>query len=401
MTGAPHIFLSAGEASGDLHASALIEHLRALRPDARFTFLGGDMMAAAAGSGPLIHYRDMAYMGFSEVLRNLGKIRANLDTAREALRRERPDALVLVDYPSFNLRLAREARKLDIPVYYFIPPKVWAWKKRRGREIAATTRRVFSILPFEERFWSENFDYQVSYVGNPTVNEVDAKLAALPSREEFCRRHGLDPSRPILALLPGSRRGELRNNLPVMDAVARRHPELQAVIALAPSLDPRLYTAYSSLPGVADATFELLAHARAALVTSGTATLEAALIGVPQVVCYRANGSRFSYNLFKHILNVDYVSLPNLVADRSVVAEQLLHLCTPEAVDARLAPLVDDGEARSLMLAGYADIRRRLGDGIAGREAAAMIVGDLQPSVVGGVVDAQAEAGSGQGDVLE
>lgn len=381
-------FISAGEASGDIHAAALIVALRRERPDARFIFLGGDKMAEAAATEPLIHYRDMAYMGFSEVIRNLDKVKANLACARQAVRSERPDALILVDYPSFNLRLAKEAERLGIPIYYFIPPKVWAWKKRRGYKISRMVRRVLSILPFEDRFWRENFGCEALYVGNPSVNEVDAKLAALPDRAEFLRSHGLDPDRPLLALLPGSRRGEIRNNLPIMDAVARRHPELQTVIAAAPSLPDEVYTAVSSLPRIADATFELMAFARAAMVTSGTATLEAALIGVPQVVCYRANGSRLSYELFKRILNVDFVSLPNLIAGREVVAEQLLHLCTPDLVDERLSPLLVDGPVRSAMLAGYADIRARLGNGDAASRAASIIVDDCEASAVGSVKDA-------------
>lgn len=370
-------FISAGEASGDLHASSLIAALRKQAPESSFIFLGGDEMAKAAGCEPLIHYRDMAYMGFSEVLRNMNKVLDNLKKARLAISEERPDALILVDYPSFNLRLAKEAVRLGIPIFYFIPPKVWAWKKRRGRKIAEITRKVISILPFENDFWIKNFGCEAIYVGNPSVNEVDAKLDRLPSLEEFCRRNNLDAERPLLALLPGSRRGEIKNNLPIMDAVASRHPEVQPVIASAPSIPSAFYERFSSLPRVDNQTFELLALSRGALVTSGTATLEAALTRTPQVVCYRANGSKLSYNLFRHILNVDYVSLPNLIADRPVVAEQLLHLCTPDLVDGQLSPLLVDGDARSAVLSGYADIRDRLGSSVASERAAALILAAL------------------------
>lgn len=380
-------FISAGEASGDIHAASLIRALRKLVPGAKFRFLGGDKMMQSSGTEPLIHFRDMAYMGFSEVLRNINKISSNLRRARNELRDWHADALILVDYPTFNLRLAQEAEKLGIPVFYFIPPKVWAWKKRRGHKIARISRSVISILPFENEFWKQNFNCEAVYVGNPSVGEVDGKLAALPSKDEFFENHGLVSDKKLLALLPGSRRGEIRNNLPIMDAVARRHPDVQAVIAAAPAIEAEFYEQYSSLPRVEDATFELLAMADAALVTSGTATLEAVLCGTPQIVCYRANGSRLAYNLFKRILNVDYVSLPNLIADREIIPEQLLHNCTPELIDEKLTGLLGDTSARSAVLSGYADVRSRLGTVDAAAGAARLIVDQCNAAVVGGVVD--------------
>lgn len=369
-------FISAGEASGDIHAARLVAALRKADSEASFTFLGGDLMAAEAGVPPLIHYRDMAFMGFSEVLRNLNKVLGNLSAARKALLDSRPDALILVDYPSFNLKLAKTAFEAGIPVYYYISPKVWAWKEGRVKSIRKYCRRVLSILPFEVEFYRSRHGYDVDYVGNPSVGEVDSKLAALPPRADFMRSHGLDVDKPLLALVPGSRVGEIRNNLPIMDAVARRHPEMQAVVAGAPGIDPQLYGRYSQLPVVAGATFELVAFADAALVTSGTATLEAALIGTPQVVCYRANGSKISYNLFKRILKVNHVSLPNLIADAGVVDEMLLHHCNPDEVDAALTPLLTDTEARRRMLNGYAEVRRRLTESDAAQAAAAIITND-------------------------
>lgn len=369
-------FISAGEASGDIHAARLIAALRKADSNASFQFLGGDLMAAEAGVAPLIHYRDMAFMGFSEVIRNLDKVLGNLSAARKALLDSRPDALILVDYPSFNLKLAKTAFDAGIPVYYYISPKVWAWKEGRVKSIRKYCRRVLSILPFEVDFYRSRHGYDVDYVGNPSVGEVDAKLAALPDKADFLRSHGLDASKPLLALVPGSRVGEIRNNLPVMDAVARRHPEMQAVVAGAPGIDPQLYGRYSQLPVVAGATFELVAFADAALVTSGTATLEAALIGTPQVVCYRANGSKISYNLFKHILKVNHVSLPNLIADSAVVGEMLLHHCNPDEVDAALTPLLSDTEVRRRMIDGYAEVRRRLTDSDAAVAAAEIIIND-------------------------
>lgn len=370
-----HYFISAGEPSGDLHAAALIEELRRQDREARFTFLGGDLMASAAGSDPVIHYSRMAFMGFSEVLRNLRTIFGNLKVAKQALASSGCDALILVDYPSFNLKLAAEARKRGIPVYYYIAPKVWAWKEWRVKKLRRYVRRILSILPFEQEYF-EGKNVPVSYVGNPSREEIDARLSEMKSKEDFIAAHGLD-SRPILALVPGSRRGEIRNNLPIMDAVALRHPDMQAVVAGAPGMAPEFYRQYSSLPVVEGATFELMRHATAALVTSGTATLECALAGTPQVVCYRANGVKLSYNIMKHLLKVKYVSLPNLIADRPVIPEMLVHLCTVDSVDRELNAIFPGREGRKAQLEGYEYMRGRLGVTPAAENAAKLIIRDL------------------------
>lgn len=373
-----HYFISAGEASGDIHAAELIKQLRATDKDARFTFLGGDLMSAAAGSEPLIHYRDMAFMGFCEVIRHLDKVLRNLRTAKQAVAGEHPDALILVDYPSFNLKLAKEAVKLGIPVFYYISPKVWAWKEGRVKKIRRYVKRMLSILPFEVAYYRDRHGYDIDYVGNPTVKEVDGKLASLGSENEFRSRHGLISGRPLLALVPGSRIGEIRNNLPVMAEVARRHPDMLPVVAGAPAVDPEIYRRFCDFDIVDNDTFELMAHARAALVTSGTATLEAALIGVPQVVCYRANGSRISYNIFKRILKIPFVSLPNLIADKAVVAEQLVHLCTPDLVDAELIKVLPGGSGHEAQKQGYKDIRERLTDADAAANATRIIYSEIK-----------------------
>lgn len=370
------IFVSAGEASGDLHASALMEALKARRPDVRFTYLGGDLMERAAGTPPLIHYRRMAYMGFSEVLRHLPDIAANLRTARRALLEERPDAVVLVDYPGFNLKLAKAAWKAGIPVYWYISPKVWAWKEYRVPKLRRYVRRMLCILPFETDYFRSK-GMEVTYVGNPSVEEIDRRLASAPEAAELLRAKGIDTSRPLLALVPGSRMGEIRNNLPVMAAVARTHPELTVVIAGAPGIDPAVYAAYSTLPVISGATSSLMAGATAALVTSGTATLECALAATPQVVCYRANGSRLSYNIMKRILHIPFVSLPNLIAGREVIPEMLVHLCTPELVGARLAEILPGAPGREAQLSGYAEIRLRLGHRSAAQTAAETILQDF------------------------
>ncbi len=373
-----HYFLIAGEASGDLHASQLMRELVATDPQARFTFLGGDLMAEIAEHGPLIHYRDMAYMGFSEVLRNLGKIRRNMAAARQAVVESKPDALILIDYPSFNLKVAATAAKASVPVYYYISPKIWAWKQWRVKAIRRLVCRVLCILPFEPNFYSSHGYANATYVGNPSVEEIERALAAAPSREEFAKAHGLRANRPFIALLPGSRRGEIRCNLPVMDAVAREFPGYTIVVAGAPSVDDSVYSGLTKFKVVRSATHELLAHAQAALVTSGTATLEAALAGVPQVVMYRSNGSKLAYNLMKRLLKVRFVSLPNLIAGREIIPEMLLHFCTPEAVAKRLRQLTPDSSpARAAQIEGYREMRAILGPAGASARAASLIINDL------------------------
>lgn len=370
--------LIAGEASGDLHASHLIARIKAHDPGARFVFLGGDLMAREAGRRPVVHYRDMAFMGFSEVLRNLGAIGRNLRIARKLVEKVRPDCLILVDYPSFNLKVAETAKKLGIPVYYYISPKVWAWKEWRVRTIRKLVDRMFVIFPFEVDWYLRRHGMEVTYVGNPSVAETDAALAGATPHDEFIRKYSLR-DRPILALLPGSRRNEIRNNLPVMLKAAAAFVQYQVVVAGAPGIDPESYRRYTAAPVIVDDTMNLLANARAALVTSGTATLEAALAGVPQVACYRANGSELSYNIMHRLLSVDYVTLPNLILGREAIAEKLLHLCTSEAVAEALSPLTAlNGRGRAKMLADYAEMRARLGDGDAADNTARAIVADLR-----------------------
>lgn len=368
-------FISAGEASGDLHAGELIASLRSIDPDARFAFLGGDCMTeAAGGSSPIIHYRDMAYMGFSEVIRHLPDVKRNLRRAKEAIASFQPDALILVDYPSFNLRLADYAFRRGIPVYYYISPKLWAWKAWRLKAIRKTVKRVLSILPFEEE-WYGRRGYHVDYVGNPSVEEVDRRIAAarvLPNPS--------GDSRPVLALVPGSRLGELRCNLPIMAEVARRHPEMRPVIAAAPALDRDLYKFYGG-EGIEIAegtTLEVMKSASAALVTSGTATLECALCGTPQVVLYRSGGSKILYKLFRPLIRVPWVSLPNLIAGREVIPEMLMYRCTPDLVDTELRAILPSGsQGRKAQLSGYAEMRQRLGSRRAASSAAGIIFNDL------------------------
>lgn len=368
-------FFSAGEASGDIHASQVINELLKLDPEAQIAFLGGDRMAAASGKDPLIHYNRMAFMGFIDVAAHLPQVLGNLQLAKKAIREMRPDAVVLVDYPGFNLKLAKYAKGLGLKVYYYIAPKLWAWKSYRIKQLRRYVDRIFSILPFEPE-WFGARGVKVDYVGNPSVEEVEAMLRSLPPKDEFLSAHGLD-GRPILALVPGSRVGEIKANLPVMDAVASMHKDMQAVVAGAPSMERELYSRFSDLPVIDAATLELMAHSRAALVTSGTASLECALADCPQVVCYRAVGWKWAHDIFLHILKIPYASLPNLIAgkiDRKtrdevnreavvtgvrgcVVPELLVHNCTPDNVDRELSRLISDGKAREKQLKGYAEVR--------------------------------------------
>lgn len=372
-------FISAGEVSGDLHAAALIGAFRSVDEGACFSFLGGDLMAAAAGTAPLVHIRDMAYMGFSEVLRHLPDIRANLRVAIDAVRSRsmRPDAVVLVDYPSFNLKIAREANRLGIPVFYYIPPKVWAWKEWRVKSIRRYCSDVFCILPFEPDFYSRH-GMTVAYVGNPSVEEVDAALPSLVA---------VPSDKPLLALVPGSRMGEIRNNLPVMlEAASMFAGSLTPAIAGAPGIPADFYE--SLAPGIPvhyDASLGLMSSASVALVTSGTATLECALVGTPQVACYRANGSRISYEIMRRLLKIPYVTLPNLIMGEEIIPEMLLHNCTPDRVAAALATLLPGSRERDVMVGNYARMRTRLGNATPALSAARAIVRRIAPTGTPGV----------------
>lgn len=353
-------FLCAGEASGDLHASRLIEALSLIDKNASFTFLGGDMMSKAAGTIPVIHYDRMAFMGFSEVIRHLGDIVSNFRIARQALFSTNPDALILIDYPSFNLKLAKEAKKAGIPVFYYISPKVWAWKEYRVRDIKRLIKKLYCILPFEVDFYRKRHDYEVMYVGNPSVEEVDSKLSSGISPEKFRESYGFSSHRRLVALVPGSRRGEIRNNLPVMmKAISLMPSDIQVAIAGAPGIEENFYKTVSpsSVPVIYGRTFDLVHAADAAAVTSGTATLECALIGTPQVVCYRANGKKLSYKIMERILKVPYVSLPNLISEAPIVPELLVHQCTPEAIASHLTALLPGGDARQDQITGYIRMR--------------------------------------------
>ncbi len=355
-------FIIAGEASGDIHGSALIASLKEQDNNAQIEFLGGDLMAQNAGHEPLIHYRDMAFMGFIEVLKHLGSILGFMKKAKEAIASKRPDALILIDYPSFNLKMAKWAKQHGIPVFYFISPKVWAWKEWRVKDIKRYVDRMFSILPFETEFYRKH-DYEVEYVGNPTVKEINNAVGTMRNAPQFCADNGLDPSKPIIALLPGSRMKEIRDNLPTMIAAAKLHNSCQTVIAGAPSIEDDAYSLAikgKRIPVLRDQTFELVRHSRVALVTSGTATLETALLGTPQVACYRMNGSKLVYSFYRKLIKGNYVTLPNLIADAPIIPELLLHNCNVESVDDHLTQLLNESDERKAMIEGYERIAKTL-----------------------------------------
>jgi lipid-A-disaccharide synthase len=372
--------LIAGEASGDLHASHLIKWIKEFDREADFRFFGGDLMAVEARRKPDLHYDMMNVMGFSEVLRKLPTLASNLRRAKRLLREYRPDALVLVDYPGFNLTLAKYAHRLGVPVHYFISPKVWAWKEYRVKTIKKYVDRMYSILPFEVPFYKKH-GYNVTFVGNPSVQEVAYYMGHLPPKKHFVERQDLDSERPIIALLPGSRRGEIRNNLPLMIEAAKRFPEFQYVVGAAPAVSEKFYREIAQDPGlklVFGCTPTLLKYSQAAIVTSGTATLETALIGTPQVVVYRANGMALSYKIMEKLLKVKYVSLPNLIVGNEIVPELLVHKCTSDSIARELSPLLQPSPRRDFQIQGYRNMQRRLGNSVAAEYAAELIVDSLR-----------------------
>ena len=375
-------FLIAGEASGDIHAAQLIAEIGKCDADARFRFFGGDLMADAAGCPPIVHYSEMAFMGFIEVLKHIGQIAGFLKRAKNEIDNWKPDAVILVDYPSFNLKVAKYAHSRGIPAFYFISPKVWAWKEYRVKQIKRYIAEMYSILPFETEFYARH-DYRVEYVGNPTVKEMAEARSHFRPAAQFRQQNGLDASRPIIAILPGSRHKEIRDNLPEMIAACNTFPQCQIVIGGAPNIDEAEYRNVLRTGDIDNAntpkilfgqSFELVANARAAVVTSGTATLETAVLGTPQVVCYRMNGSKRVYNIYKHLLKVKYVSLPNLIADEPILTELLLHFCDRRSIARTLEPLLGDTPQRSEMLAGYVRMMNRLGTGDCAANAADRLI---------------------------
>ena len=358
-------YLIVGEASGDLHASHLMAALRRVDDAAEFRFFGGDKMSDVGGIR-VRHYREMAYMGFIPVLMHLPTIFRNMAKCKRDIMEWQPDALILVDYPGFNLDIAHYVHShTQIPVYYYISPKIWAWKEWRIKSIKRDVDEMFSILPFEVPFFEQKHHYPIHYVGNPTAEEVrQFRESYIESADEFCRRHNLS-SRPIIALLAGSRRQEIKDNLPAMIDAASRFADYQMVLACAPGIPLDYYNQFVDGRGVQlvnDDTYALLSHARAAVVTSGTATLETALFNVPQAVCYKTPLPRLTALLKRLVLKVRFVSLVNLIAGREVVRELVADTFSVDNIASELSRLLPDGEYRSQMLAGYGEVMGRIGE---------------------------------------
>lgn len=368
-------FIIAGEASGDLHASNLMREIKRKDKNASFCFLGGDLMAAQGGS-MIKHYREMAFMGFIAVIKNAKTIKANMEACRQAIIDFQADVVILIDYPSFNLRIARFVKEnSDIPVYYYISPKVWAWKKFRVRTIKRYIDRMFTILPFETEFYAKRH-YEVEYVGNPSVDSVCNRPNQEQSMEEFCRQNNLT-LKPIIAILPGSRRQEIEACLPTMISSAERFTDHQIVVSGAPGVEPEFYQ--SVMKGketqiVFGQTYELLRQSAAAVVNSGTATLETALIGTPQVVVYHVAFGRLASFLKKTVIRVKYISLVNLIAGEEVVKELVAHQFTAANTTFELEMLLRNDICRQNVLNGYAKVRRTLGKPGAAENAAKKIV---------------------------
>ncbi|NDV81825.1 lipid-A-disaccharide synthase [Bacteroides sp. 51] len=356
-------YLIVGEASGDLHASHLMAALKQEDPQAEFRFFGGDMMAAVGGT-MVKHYRELAYMGFIPVLLHLRTIFANMKRCKEDIAAWSPDVVILVDYPGFNLDIAKFVHgQTKIPVYYYISPKIWAWKEYRIKNIKRDVDELFSILPFEVEFYNKH-NYPIHYVGNPTVDEVAAFQAEHAKSMPYAVAGKNLLDKPIIALLAGSRKQEIKDNLPRMIQAASGFASHQLVIAGAPGISPEYYNRFignADVQIIFGQTYRLLQHADAALVTSGTATLEAALFRVPQAVCYYAPIGRVMSFLRKLILKVKYISLVNLIADREVVRELVAHTMTIENMRAELERLLNDTAYRNQMLDGYEDMATRLG----------------------------------------
>ena len=370
-------YLLVGEASGDLHASNLMKAIKAADNAAEFRFFGGDLMSAVGGER-VRHYRDTAFMGFVPVLLHLRSIFSNMSFCKKDIVAWNPDVLILVDYPGFNLSIAEYIHKnTDIPVYYYISPKIWAWKEHRIKNIKRDVDELFSILPFEIEFFEKKHGYKINYVGNPCVDAVDAFLRGKPEeRASFMRRNAI-PDKPVVALLAGSRKQEITANLPVMLQAMKDFPGYQPVIAGAPGIDRDFYKPYLEDGAciVFGETYNILNNAHAALVTSGTATLETGIFRVPQVVCYATPMARLYSWLKKRFLKVRFVSLVNLVAGKEVVRELVAADMRLENVRAELVKILPvDSEERKTMLKEYDRMLGILGDAGASERAAGMMV---------------------------
>ena len=366
-------YIIAGEASGDVHAANLIKSIKSKTPDAEFRGWGGDRMANE-GCEITKHYNELAFMGFWEVFTHLNKILRNFSICKKEIIAYQPDAIIFVDYPGFNLRMADFAKKRHFKTIYYVSPQVWAWKKGRVKKIKACVDELMVILPFEEKFYAQ-YDYPVHYVGNPVLDEI---AQFNPEQEEvrnFRAKHGLD-ERPIIAILPGSRKQEIKSLLPVMAKMVERFPQYQFVISAVKWQLRALYdNIIQDVPLIEGETYAMLSHAKAAIVASGTASLETALMNVPQVVCYKCNWISYiiAINLVK---GINYISLANLILDKQVFNELLQKECNPKRLSEELDILLNNQEKIAAIHDDYRQLRKILGNGGASDNAAAVVLGN-------------------------
>jgi lipid-A-disaccharide synthase len=370
------LYIIAGEASGDLHGSNLMEELLGQQADLDIRFWGGDRMREIGGE-PAKHIRDLAFMGFWEVITNIRTIAANLKFCRKDILAFKPDALILIDYPGFNLRIAEWAKKQGIKVYFYVSPQVWAWKENRVKKIKASVDEMYVILPFEKEFYKKH-DFEVSYLGHPLLDEIEKFKERALTKEEFYKANELD-ERPIIALLPGSRKQEISVKLPLMLKAGLQFSDYQLIIAGAPSIDESFYAGLlPKIGGVSilyGKTYDLLNQSTAGLITSGTATLETALLGVPQVVCYK--GNPISYRIAKSLIKIKFISLVNLIMDEEVVRELIQKECNVAEMKKELKEILPNGNKRKAISLKYTKLIEVLGAGGASKKIAASILEKL------------------------
>jgi len=369
------LYIIAGEASGDLHAANLMKAVLEQDGNVDFRYWGGDNMAAVAGE-PVKHISELAFMGFIEVVANLGTILKNIKFCKKDILKYKPDALVLVDYPGFNLRIAKWAKAQGIPVIYYISPQIWAWKQNRVHTIKKVVDKMLVILPFEQDFYAK-FGVDVTFVGHPLLDAVE-QFIAKADKVDLYAKHGLD-KRPVIALLPGSRKQEINTKLPIMLDSLSKFDDYQFVIAGAPALPSSFYEPFlehsKNVHLIHGETYDLLSIATAALVTSGTATLETALFEVPEVVCYK--GSSISYHIAKRLIKVEYISLVNLILQKEAVKELIQKDCNAELIEKELQLILPGQPKHNQLKKDYADLLKILGEGGASKKAAEEVLRQL------------------------
>ena len=369
-------YVIAGEASGDLHGANLIKQLKLKDPNAEFRCWGGDLMQAQ-GAEVVKHYRDLAFMGFVEVVMNLKTILTNIKVCKADIANYQPDAVILIDYPGFNLRIAEFVKGLGIKVFYYISPQIWAWKQNRVHKIKKVVDKMFVILPFEKDFYKK-FDMEVDFVGHPLIDAIAAERKVQPTFEEFTSANKLQ-DKPIIALLPGSRKQEISTMLPIMLSSINDFPDYQFVVAGAPSQDFSLYEPFLKAANtnvIFGKTYDILQQSEAALVTSGTATLETALFKVPEVVCYK--GSAISYAIARQLIKVKYISLVNLIMDREVVKELIQGELNTAMLKDELSKVLKGGEKRDKLQADYDELIQKLGGTGASEKTAQLMIDNLK-----------------------